>query len=56
QAMQRYGNRALRLTDIAYECGYFDQSHFIHDFKQFSGYTPAVFFKGGAEGTEWRDA
>ncbi|MBL7728348.1 MAG: AraC family transcriptional regulator, partial [Dinghuibacter sp.] len=47
QAMQRYGNRALRLTDIAYECGYFDQSHFIHDFKQFSGYTPAVFFKGG---------
>lgn len=28
------------LTDIAYNCGYFDQSHFINDFKLFSGTTP----------------
>lgn len=28
------------LTDIAYKCGYFDQSHFINDFKLFSGTTP----------------
>lgn len=29
------------LTSIAYECGYFDQSHFIKDFKAFTGYTPS---------------
>jgi AraC-like DNA-binding protein len=29
------------LTSIAYECGYFDQSHFIRDFKSFTGITPS---------------
>jgi AraC-like DNA-binding protein len=29
------------LTSIAYECGYFDQSHFIRDFKSFTGSTPS---------------
>ena len=28
------------LTDIAYEFGYYDQSHFISDFKEFSGFCP----------------
>jgi AraC-like DNA-binding protein len=31
------------LTDIAYEAGYFDQSHFIKDFKSFTGVTPSSF-------------
>ena len=31
------------LTQLAYECGYYDQSHFIKDFKQFSGYTPTEY-------------
>jgi AraC-like DNA-binding protein len=30
------------LTSIAYDCGYFDQSHFIREFKYFTGYTPSV--------------
>jgi AraC-like DNA-binding protein len=25
---------------IAHECGFYDQSHFIHEFKRFSGFTP----------------
>ncbi|MDF2190676.1 DUF6597 domain-containing transcriptional factor [Paraflavitalea sp. CAU 1676] len=29
------------LTSIAYDCGYFDQSHFIREFKSFTGYTPS---------------
>lgn len=28
------------LTEHAYKNGYFDQSHFIHDFKSYSGLTP----------------
>jgi AraC-like DNA-binding protein len=31
------------LTSIAYECGYFDQSHFIREFKYFTGHTPSAF-------------
>jgi AraC-like DNA-binding protein len=31
--------------DIALSCGYFDQSHFIHDFKRFSGLTPTDYLQ-----------
>ncbi len=31
------------LTDIAYEAGYFDQSHFIREFKSFTGVTPSSY-------------
>jgi len=34
------------LTDAAYEAGYFDQSHFIKDFRLFTGQTPKDFFSG----------
>ncbi len=34
---------------------YYNQSHFIHEFKQFSGYHPKVFFSGNAKGTEYRE-
>lgn len=32
-------------TDIAHYCGYYDQMHFIKDFKHFSGTTPTQFFR-----------
>lgn len=54
-ALGAYGNRDKSLTEIAYECGYYDQSHFIHDFKAFSGQHPRHYFSGKAEGTEYRD-
>jgi len=34
------------LTEIAYENGYFDQAHFIKDFKEFTGMNPKSFFTG----------
>lgn len=33
------------LTEVSYEAGYFDQSHFIKEFKTFTGHTPKEFFK-----------
>lgn len=33
------------LTEAAYEAGYFDQSHFIKDFRLFTGQTPKDFFR-----------
>jgi len=29
------------LTSIAYECGYYDQAHFIREFKKYAGITPS---------------
>ncbi|MFN8398010.1 MAG: helix-turn-helix domain-containing protein [Bacteroidia bacterium] len=43
------------LTEIALDCGYYDQAHFIHDFRQFSGYTPSAYFHGRPEGIEYRE-
>jgi AraC-like DNA-binding protein len=38
-------NKFTRLSDIAYENEYADQSHFIRAFKEFSGFTPNDFQK-----------
>ncbi len=37
-------NGPQRLTPLALDCGYYDQSHFIREFKEFSGVNPAVYF------------
>ena len=42
------------LTQLALTCGYYDQSHFIQDFKEFSGFYPREFFAGQSNETLWR--
>lgn len=41
--MQKF--RPKTTTELAYLCGYYDQAHFIKDFKNFTGYTPNAYFK-----------
>lgn len=36
-------NQSLSLTQIAYECGFSDQSHFTKTFKNYFGCTPKIF-------------
>ncbi len=36
-------NESEKLTDIAYDGSYYDQAHFIKDFKEFTGTTPTAF-------------
>lgn len=37
-------NIELNITDLAYEVGYYDQAHFINDFKLQTGFTPKQYF------------
>ena len=44
--LQKINNKEeIFWTEIAYECGYSDQSHFIKEFRHFSGFNPNEFIK-----------
>ena len=34
---------SLAWADVACACGYYDQAHFVHDFRAFSGLTPSAY-------------
>jgi transcriptional regulator GlxA family with amidase domain len=36
--------RNTPLTEVALNCGYFDQAHFNHEFRQFAGFQPSELF------------
>ena len=38
---------SISLTGIAYESGYYDQAHFIHDYKKYAGLTPGELLAAG---------
>lgn len=38
-------NSELELTQVAFDCGYADQAHFIRDFKGIMGINPTLFVK-----------
>jgi methylphosphotriester-DNA--protein-cysteine methyltransferase len=35
--------RPVRWSDVALDCGYYDQAHFIHDFRSFSEINPVKY-------------
>ncbi len=37
--------QAINLTSVSYHCGYFDQAHFIKDFKNITGEKPSIFVR-----------
>lgn len=43
-ASQLCQHKNLNLTELALHCGYFDQSHFNHEFKSITQVTPSKFF------------
>jgi AraC-like DNA-binding protein len=42
-------SRAVVWADVATGCGYYDQAHFINDFRAFCGITPGDYLKEGPE-------
>jgi len=38
-------HKTVNWASIAFESGYYDQAHFINDFKEFSGFTPNQYLK-----------
>jgi len=36
---------AIEWSHLALDCGYYDQAHFIRDFKRFSGFTPEAYLQ-----------
>jgi AraC-like DNA-binding protein len=44
QALDRMeGCQRVEWANVALDCGYFDQAHFIHDFRAFSGINPSTY-------------
>nr|WP_279309211.1 helix-turn-helix domain-containing protein [Psychroserpens sp. SPM9] len=50
--LQIHQKQNLDWSQIAYEFGYSDQSHFIKEFKAFSGFNPQEFIKSGFQNNE----
>jgi AraC-like DNA-binding protein len=51
QAVRVIGGSATEIDwpQLALRCGYYDQGHFIHDFRSFSGLTPGRYLKDRTE-------
>lgn len=42
-------NESVHWSEIALQSGFFDQSHFIHEFRNFSGFTPSEYMQRKAD-------
>ena len=48
KALAQVQSQAGPHADVAADCGYFDQSHFIAEFQRFAGQTPADYLRDSA--------
>jgi AraC family transcriptional regulator len=58
RAMTLLGEPERRLTEIAFESGFADQSHFIRSFRNYYGVTPLEYrrlMRGGGVGERWAE-
>jgi len=46
--MEKFPGKTNSITDLAYEFNYYDQSHFINDFRRFTGLSPTQYIKDRA--------
>lgn len=46
-------NKNINWIDVAHDCGFYDQSHFIAEFKKFSGFTPTEYVKHKGESSHY---
>lgn len=51
QDIETMGN--INWVSLAHDCGYYDQAHFISNFKEFSGFTPVEYLQ--AKSGSWLD-
>ncbi|MFN7921693.1 MAG: AraC family transcriptional regulator [Bryobacteraceae bacterium] len=49
EAVRAAHSSRLDWTRLAADCGYYDQAHFIHDFREFSGLTPSAYRAASTE-------
>jgi AraC-like DNA-binding protein len=50
EALQRTTRgQPIQWAELALDCGYFDQAHFIHDFQTFAGLTPSAYLAQRSE-------
>jgi AraC-like DNA-binding protein len=49
EAVEARGSAAVRWSELAHDCGYYDQAHFINDFRAFSGLNPRAFLRDVGE-------
>ncbi|MGD1846699.1 MAG: DUF6597 domain-containing transcriptional factor [Salibacteraceae bacterium] len=52
--LSKAGPTLPSLSQLAHDAGYYDQAHFIEDFKQFSGVSPKAFFQKRSADMAWR--
>lgn len=45
--------REISWAEVSQQCGYYDQSHFIREFRTFCGYNPAEYLRGGGGRTNF---